>query len=133
MSVDFVSTRASTDEELRGHARLLTAVIADALRTAGTKPYPGEVKAQRNMDFDTHQGDRHRSMWFLFSDESPFALYAALIGVDHQAIRDALLGQRPIELGHDTPASKMFTRAERRHVLQRYRWFLNQPAPVGTP
>lgn len=130
MSVDFVATRSDTDEELRGHARLLTAVIADAIRAAGTKPTPMEIKLKRNMDFDTHLGDRHRSMWFLFSDDSPFELYATLIGLDHVAVREALLMQRPVEIGLDTPASKLFTRAERRHILQRYRWFVDQAPPM---
>lgn len=126
MSIDLVATRTETDEDLRGCARLLTTVIYDAIRAAGAKPLPAEVKAKRNLDFDSYHGDHFRSMWFLFDDESPFALYAALIGLDHIAVREALLMQRPVEIGHDTPASKIFTRAERRHVLQRYRWFVDQ-------
>ena len=79
--LDFVSTRPGVDEQTRRCANLLTAIITDSIRCIGDMPVKGVREAEENA---------LASLQFLFDDESPFEIYAQLIGVNAQTIREAL-------------------------------------------
>jgi hypothetical protein len=83
--LDFLSSRPSTDEQTRRCAGLLATIIADSIRTLGVKPRKEEFK-RRGSD-----GDAQESLNFLFRKDSPFPVYAQLIGLDAQAIREKVL------------------------------------------
>lgn len=114
--LDLVSTRG-VDPETRGCAQLLAAVIADAVKSACSPPSDREKKLGRNID--TAEADPDASMRFLFEARSPFSLYASYIGLNAQALRSALLGNRQA----GPTSEKLFTGMDSRIFRQRYRWW----------
>ncbi len=83
--IDFVSTRQGTDAQTAACARLLAAVIAQAIRDACKPPGVDERRKDRNLD-----GEAWRALDFLFGAGPAFALYAGLIGSSAETIRAAL-------------------------------------------
>lgn len=84
--IDFVSTREETDGETRACARLVTAIIVQAVRDAAAPLAKAEKEAQRNLDDNA----RH-ALRFLFEPKSALAQYATAIGSSAHAIRSALM------------------------------------------
>lgn len=113
--IDLISTRDSTDPHTAGCARLLASVIADAIHCASRPPRDDEVKFRINMNWESC--DSARSMWFLFDDDSPFRLYAKLIGLDADSIRDALLDKNK-----QYAPKGGFSAGEARVIRIRYQW-----------
>lgn len=65
-------------------------------------------------------------MVFLFEDKGTFKLYASLIGLDAQNIREALLSDRKL---HQSNAWKqLFNEQQRRFIQARYRWLKSNNA-----
>jgi len=122
--IDFVSTEANVDPQTRGCAHLLAAVIADAIRGATESPWDREVDMEQNVDSRFSNHDPLLSIHFLFGDDSPFELYAKLIGLDAQAMREALV-DNSIKLD-----GKRFTEFQRRTVRLRHHWYLKQKAEL---
>lgn len=85
MRIDFVSTQ-QPHSQAAACARLLAAVIKQAVADACTPVSKAEQNANRNLNEDART-----AIIFLFSKESPFELYADLIGLDAQRFRIALL------------------------------------------
>jgi hypothetical protein len=75
--IDLISTRVGTELEAAGCARLLAAVIAQAITDA-------------TEDFLPEEESIAAALW-LFDPKSVFPLYAHLIGVDAEGIRRNLL------------------------------------------
>ncbi len=87
--IDFVSTRETTDPQAARCARLLAAVIAQAVRDA-----------TQAMNVDEKRGDgvchqARSAVEFLFGQRSVFPLYAELIGANADSIRHALVHGSP--------------------------------------
>jgi hypothetical protein len=119
--LDLVSTREDIDPQTAANAKLLAAIIADAVRQASQKPSKQEQAARRNLDHDNyHPG---LSIWFLFNDESVFKTYAQLIGLEAQAFRDAFLSDRTLKERTVKGQPAPFTSMERRVIKQRYAWY----------
>lgn len=85
--IDFVSTSAA-DPQTVACARLLSAVIAQAIRDACKPMNSREKREDRNID-----GDAQKAIRFLFSPDSVFPLYAQLIGSSAESIRSALINK----------------------------------------
>lgn len=113
--IDLISTRDSTDPHTAGCARLLASVIADAIHCASRPPRKEEVEFEINRNWESC--DAARSMWFLFDDDSPFFLYAKLIGLDAESVRLALLDPSKTY----TPKGG-FSDGEARIIRIRYQW-----------
>jgi len=75
--IDFVSTHPNADQQTVACARLLAAVIAQAIEDASSKHSSGS--------------EAQSAVAWLFDEDTNFAGYAALIGADPQAMRKALL------------------------------------------
>lgn len=116
--IDLVSTRAAVDPQSAACARLLGAIVGDAIRGACLKPYPDEYAKSRNVDRQRSEHDPLASIWFLFDDESDFPVYARLMGIDAQVIREQLLSMQPMAF------TKKFTDEQRKILQLRYEWFL---------
>lgn len=122
---DLVSTRTGTDPQSAACARLLASIIADAVRQASKKPSRTEIERKQNIDAAV--GDHPAiSVWFLFDEDSPFSQYAHLIGLDAQAMRDALLSDRPLNETTTKGARPYFTAAQRRVIKIRHKFYLLQ-------
>ena len=117
--LDLVSTRPGVDTQAARCARLLAAIIADAVRQASTRPLDREIKQERNNDC----ADWHPALgiWFLFDEESPFDKYAQYIGLSAKDFREALLGTHELDAHLTRP---IFTNADRRVIKARHRWYL---------
>jgi len=109
--IDFVSTRQTTDAQTAACARLLAAVIAQAIKDA-CKPMTADEK--RNLDSEARQ-----AIQFLFGADSVFPLYASLIGSSAEAIRFALLNKAEDMV---PAASRGFSDMDRRILKGRMRW-----------
>ena len=83
--IDFVSTRG-VDHETAACARLLSAVISQAIKDACIPLSESEKKRFRNEHEDAAPAIR-----FLFEEDSIFDLYATLIGSSAKDIRAALM------------------------------------------
>lgn len=81
---DLISTDATTDRESANCARLLAAVIAQAIDDASTMPTTVERGNKRNSPVAAS------ALHFLFGDNPMFERYATLIGADPVAMREAL-------------------------------------------
>lgn len=114
--LDLMRTNNNVDAETQGCAKLITAIIADAIHCAGSKPRDKEVEFKTSMNWESC--DAARSIWFLFDDESPFNLYAKLVGLDAIAIREALLDPSKNYL----PKGE-FGPTQARVIRIRYQWF----------
>lgn len=84
--LDFVSTRATTDEQTAKCAKLLAAVIAQAIRDACA-----HITAETSAEQRRRDANAREAILFLFGPDSVFPLYAALIGSSAYAIRAALM------------------------------------------
>lgn len=107
--IDLVSTRDGVDHQTAACARLLTAVIAQAIRDACKPVSKEEEKKCMNMDLDARAAIK-----FLFGDESVFPLYASLIGSSAESIRKALTEPKRGDHG--------LTEMDRRFLSARKRW-----------
>lgn len=111
--IDLTSTREETDPQTRACARLLTAVIAQAIRDACTPMTSTEKREHRNLDANATEAIR-----WLFNPDSAFTLYAQLIGSSADSIRAALL-EKADSLA---PVTHAFTDMDRRILQGRLRW-----------
>lgn len=84
--IDFVSSHPDAHPQTVACARVLTAVIVQAIRDACERPHEKEKKECMNLYVDARE-----AIEFLFDDRSRFANYAALIGASPEGIRAALL------------------------------------------
>ena len=75
--IDFVSTNPSAEPQTVACARLLAAVIAQAIDDATDK--------------NISETEQYLAVHWLFSPDSTFSSYAAIIGLDAGAFRTALL------------------------------------------
>lgn len=106
--IDFVSSHPDAHPQTVACARLLAAVITQAIRDACERPHDKEQKEGMNLYVDARQ-----AIEFLFDDRSCFAKYAAMIGASHENIRAALL--QPTGGGIDDMS--------RRIIRARVEWF----------
>lgn len=106
--IDFVSSHPDAHPQTVACARLIAAVIAQAIRDACERPHDREKKECMNLYVDA----RH-AIEFLFDDRSRFANYALLIGASHEAIREALL----------QPTGGGIDEMSRRIIRLRFQWF----------
>ncbi len=118
MSIDLVSTRAGTDAETAGCARLLAYVITQAIRDAATPSRP-----------DVFDWDKEKAGRWLFQRSPAFVLYARLIGLDAEALLEALADPT-----RGSPSTAGQITGEQRRELQvmamRYKFL---PSPVVIP
>lgn len=114
--LNLMRTHDAVDPQIQGCAKLLAAIIADAIHCAGSKPRPDEVEFEMSMNWESC--DAARSIWFLFDHKSPFDLYAKLIGLEAEAIREALLDPSKNYL----PKGE-FSASQARIIRIRYQWF----------
>ena len=130
--IDFVSTRTGTDPTTAGCARLLSFLIAVAIRDASTTPTKAEFQARRNLDERAGA-----AIHWLFGTGSPFATYADLIGSSAPQMRRALL-ESVRYAGSSDASARIYTHSMRRHLQTRHRWAYggghdaeaDQPTPV---
>lgn len=111
--IDFISSRTDIDDQTAACARLLAAVIAQAIRDACERPSSQEKHLELNRQVDALQ-----SIDFLFNDASRFPRYAELLGVSHESIRSALL----------EPKGGGIDDAQRRIVKIRLQWYRQEMA-----
>lgn len=90
MSLDFVSTREHVLPQERCCARLLAAVISQAILDAATPLNSEELAQSKNLQFTPKQ-----AIAFLFGEKSRFDSYCKLIGVDAEKLRRALKTMQP--------------------------------------
>ncbi len=130
--IDFVSTRQTTDAQTAACARLLAAVIAQAIKDACKPMTADEKRKEKNLDSEARQ-----AIQFLFGTDSVFPLYASLIGSSAESIRFALLNKAEDMV---QVASRSFSDMDRRVLKGRMRWrgeFMqpndqhNRPASAG--
>lgn len=119
--IDFVSTREGMDVQSARCARLLAAVIAQAIKDAAHPPNDTERKARGN------SGHAYRAIKFLFESDGPMDVYANLIGTSGDEIRRALLSDERL-LPHSS-----FKAEDRRTIKTRHIWSLTNSKPVSLP
>jgi hypothetical protein len=112
--IDFVSTRQTTDAQTAACARLLAAVIAQAIKDACKPMTADEKRKEKNLDSEARQ-----AIQFLFGTDSVFPLYASLIGSSAESIRFALLNKAEDMV---QVASRSFSDMDRRVLKGRMRW-----------
>lgn len=112
---DFLSTRENTDPQSARCARLIAAIIAQAIKDASDTPLKEESDKKRNMN------DAAKAMKFLFGKNTLFPLYASLIGLDAKNIRENLLGNHKLSEGPGL--SSFFKESDRRIIKIRHVWF----------
>ena len=122
---DLVSTTEGADPQSVRCARLLAAVIAQAIEDASAKITHEEAELHRAF------GEPSKALNWLFDKHSTFSLYATLIGANPVTIREALLSNQKIvysaikkkrgEKDAD-PQSKRYTEFDRRNLQARHRW-----------
>ena len=113
MSIDFVSTRDGVDPETARGARLLVAVIAQAIRDASEPTTAPERERRANLSLHAV-----RALWWLFEPHPAFVCYAHLIGGEAKAITDALLADAERSGGN-----ALFSVADRHALQLRHRWW----------
>jgi len=86
--IDLVSTRNETPDQVASCARLLAAVIGQAISDASKKRSKIERRENKNLD-------AIGAIHFLFGKEQTFDHYASLIGIDADDIRRSLTSNRP--------------------------------------
>ena len=118
--IDFVSTRETTDQQTAACARLLSAVIAQAIKDASSAVTDGEKKSNKNI-----RGGARAAISFLFDENSVFPLYANLIGSSAESIRSALL-ENPTSMSRGK--NSFYGENERRILSARLRWHRSQTA-----
>ena len=75
--VDFTSTQQGIDEQAKRCARLLAAVIAQALKDLSITPTSQERHYGRNLVANCYE-----SLKFFYDEDSPFKRYAFMVGID---------------------------------------------------
>jgi hypothetical protein len=111
--IDFVSTHPDADPQTIACARLLAAVIAQAVDDASNRQATA-------LEQDTAVG-------WLFDKTSTFEQYAGLIGVDPSALRMALL--EPVDDTKVEPKNSKFDSSRRRNFRVSYtRWLARRNA-----
>jgi hypothetical protein len=108
--IDFISTHPNADPQSVACARLLAAIIAQAIEDASSKQSSGAEAAAA-------------TAW-LFEEGTPFAKYAALIGANAQAMREAMLAPHQ-ETGID-PKNSRFDESRRRRLRANYSAWLQR-------
>lgn len=113
--IDLISTR-NVDHQTRGCARLLAAVIAQAVKDASSPmssyaSHEGRMIHEKNVKRNLNWDARSAIRW-LFFPGSVFPAYAMLIGLDANQIRSNLLSHR-----HEQNA--MLTSEQRRIIRTR--------------
>lgn len=96
--IDFVSTHPFADQQTVACSRLLAAVIAQAIEDASSK--------------HSSVSEQAAAIDWLFDKSSRFSSYAALIGLDAEAMRKALL--TPIDEITFEPKQSKFDKSKRR-------------------
>lgn len=122
--IDLISTREGVDIQTQRCAHLVAAIIGQALQDLCTKPRADEAKAGKNLDYHAWRSVE----FFVGSDEEPQPLvdaYARLIGLDGQAMREALLSDRPLLIARGA----WFGDVERKRAQARMRWGAHGEAP----
>ena len=105
--IDFISTHPNADSQTIACARLLAAVIAQAVEDASNK--------------DGRSGDASSATAWIFEEGSAFEQYANLIGANPKALRAALIA--PSEPGQFTPKNSRFDESKRRTLrLNHIQW-----------
>lgn len=125
--IDLISTREGVDLQTRRCARLVAAIISQALQDLCTKPRADEAKHGLNMDYHAWRSVE----FFVGSDDEPQPLvdaYARLIGLDGQAMREALLSDRALLMAH-AARTFAFGDVERKRAQARIRWGARGDAP----
>ncbi len=118
---DLVSTREETDHEIRGCARLLAAVISQAIQDAGSSVSEQEARTHRAT------GEAGKAIRWLFT-KGTFDLYCNLIGISPENLRKALLEKHSLppkqkrSKNHQDSGMRAFTEINRRNLQARYRW-----------
>ncbi len=109
--IDFISTHPSAHPQTVACARLLTAVIAQAIEDASSRLVSG--------------AENFEAVDWLFSKTSSFEDYARLIGADAEQIRNALL-EPPNGV---EPKSGKFDSSKRRYLRVSYaKWLTRRNA-----
>lgn len=96
--IDFVSTHPNADPQTVACARLLAAVIAQAVEDASSRHSSG--------------AEAQSAVAWLFDEGTSFARYATLIGANPQAMREAMLA--PHEDNGIDPKHNRFDESKRR-------------------
>jgi hypothetical protein len=108
--IDFISSNPSADSQTIACARLLAAVIAQAIEDASSR--------------HSASGDAAFATAWLFEEGSIFEKYAMLIGADPQRMRNALLSPHdPTEI---KPRLDRFDESKRRMLRQNYAHWLKR-------
>jgi len=111
--IDFISTNPSADPQTVACARLLAAVIAQAIEDASNS--------------QSTTGDALAAIDWLFSEGTSFEQYAVLIGMDAQSMRDALLA--PPDPTQVKPKLDRFDESKRRRFRSYYaKWLIHKQA-----
>lgn len=108
--IDFVSTHPDAHPQTAACARLLTAVIAQAIDDA----------SNRNSTIT----DNATAVAWLFEKGSMFEKYAAMIGANAEAIREALLAPP----SKNEPKNSRFDEGKRRYLRASYVKWLERKA-----
>jgi len=108
--IDFVSTHPNADPQTVACARLLAAVIAQAVDDASNS--------------NASAGDALAAINWLFSKDTSFEQYATLIGANPQSMRDALL--RSIDPLEVAPKLDRFDENKRRRLRYNYTQWLRR-------
>lgn len=117
--IDLVSTRAGVEPQTAACCRLIAAIISAALQDLCIKPDKTEAKACANINPHARQ-----SVEFFFGtgDKSPIVdYYAAMIGLSGQAIREAIMSDRPLK-EVSAPRIVGFGATDRLRAQARVRW-----------
>jgi hypothetical protein len=120
--VDFTSTQVGIDAESQRSARLLAAVLAQALKDLTIPPTGQEKKQRLNINRDAYE-----SLRFFYEPESPFKRYAYLVGLDPKAFIQNLelrMLSRGVGVGKNTSLSHCDVRIMRIRSI----WYKNQRA-----
>lgn len=122
--IDFVSTRENTAETDAFHARLIAAIISQAIVDASMRITPKEGRLRQNLLQDPDEGlSTHEAVEFLFGDGTVFPLYASLIGSSADAIRAALLRVRDDITEAGFSKNMLFTNEQRRMIRGRHQFW----------
>ena len=114
--IDFVSTRETTDPETAACARLISAIIAQALKDLALRPSREEYDQCRNLE-----SAAIHSLRFFYDSDSVFPLYAKLIGMDAEAFRAGIANTQQDRF-RKTP---LFTDQEFSICRRRLEWWRN--------
>lgn len=110
--IDLVSTNTD-DVQTQRCAHLLASVISHAIMDAGSPMSDNEKRKHQAL------GEALTALKWIFDKKTPFEAYAQLIGLNPDAVRDALLSRVMLRRTGD-PA--MFSDTTRRNLQARYRW-----------